>query len=498
MRTFPRRALLILSTLAALAPAAAHAEDGARAALNPPGDSITRQRYKVAGADAAFTVTAGSLPILDDKGERQGSIFYTAYVRDGAPRDKRPVSFVFNGGPGASSAYLHLGALGPRVLDFGTDGRIPTPPGKLVDNPDHWLDLTDLVFIDPVGTGYSRPAVAGDEAYRKFWGVKEDLESLAKFIELYLQRNNRQTSPKYIVGESYGGFRGARLPLLLARDHGIGLAGVFLISPVLEFRLASSDNFAVLPDAVRLPSYAAVALERTATPTPEALLEVERFALGPYITTLAGSAANTGGLKEVYARIARYTGLPEDVVERNGGRISLQTFIKEFRRGDRLLLSPYDGSATGPDPYPDTSKADGDPVFDGLRSVLNDTITDYLSDKLGVRTDLPYRLANGETARQWNWWSGLYGQGGFQGAGDQLREAMAGNRGMKVVVAHGMTDLVTPYFASKFVIERLPPNLLGDRVTLNLYAGGHMMYARPASRTRLHADAAKFYPAPAK
>jgi carboxypeptidase C (cathepsin A) len=487
-----RLSLLALLVLFAIAPAPSSFAQEAKAGT-PPADSVTHQRYRIGGADAAFTVTAGTLPLKDAKGERQASMFYIAYTRDGAPRERRPVAFVFNGGPGASSAYLHLGALGPRVVDFGPDGRIPAPPGKLVDNPDSWLDLTDLVFVDPIGTGYSRPADSGDDAYKRYWGVKEDLASLADFIELYLIRNSRQISPKYLVGESYGGFRAARLPHLLANDHGIGLSGVFLISPILEFRLASRDNFEVLPDALRLPSYAAVALKGNGQPTPAALADVERFALGPYLTTLSASAAGEKDLDALYGTVAKYIGLPEPIVAQHGGRISLQVYIKEARRADKQLLSSYDGSAAAPDPYPDLSRAEGDPVFDSLRAVLSSTMMDYLSDKLGVHTELPYRLANGATAHNWNWWSGLYGQGGYPGSGDELREALASNRSLRVLVAHGMTDLVTPYFASRYVIDHLPPAVLGDRVTLNLYAGGHMMYTHADSRARLHADAAKLF-----
>ncbi len=494
---FPRRALLLLSLLASLFASESRAQDKEKSANDPPADSVTHQRYKIGTTDTAFTVTAGSLPLNNARGERQASIFYTGYVREGAPRDRRPITFVFNGGPGAASAYLHIGALGPRVIDF-TDGKIPAPPGKLIDNPDHWLDLSDLVFVDPVGTGYSRGVGSSDDTAKRYWGVKEDLESLATFIELYLIRNNRQISPKYIVGESYGGFRAARLPQLLATDHGIGLAGVFLISPLMEFRLARADSFAPLPNALQLPSYAAVAMERTAVPTPEALAEVERFALGPYLTAMAGSAANEKELKAIYAQIAKYIGLSETIVAQNGGRVPLHVFQKELRRGEKLVLSGYDGTSATPDPYPDSSRSEGDVVYEGLRTVLTNSMADYLGDKLGLKTDLPYRLANSEAPRHWNWWSGLFGQGGFPGSGDQLREALAVNRNLKVVIAHGMTDLVTPYFASKYVVDHLPPLVVGDRVTLSLYPGGHMMYIRAASRKRLHEDAAKIYPSPAK
>jgi carboxypeptidase C (cathepsin A) len=453
-------------------------------------ESITHQSFKVGSVDAAFTATAATLPLADDKGETQADIYYVAYTRDDAARESRPITFVFNGGPGSSSAYLHLGALGPRVIDFGADGQVPSPPGKLVDNPDSWLDLSDLVFVDPVGTGYSR---AVGNAAKSYWGVTEDLASIATFIDRYLTQNHRQTSPKYLVGESYGGFRSARLPALLADDHNIAIAGSFLISPVLEFSLIDGDSLALLPDVLRLPSYAAVALERSAEPTPEALGEVEQFALGPYLTALAATPRNEEAMRDLYAKVARYTGVPEPVVARHDGRVPLGVFVKEARRPDKLLISRYDGSVATPDPYPGSERARGDALFDGLRAVLIKGMTGYLSDTLGVRTDLPYRLLNGNAVRQWNWRSGLGGREGHAGAADALRDVLANNRTFKVVIAHGMTDLVAPYLTSRYVVDHLPQTLTADRVTLNLYPGGHMMYLRPGSRARLHADAARLY-----
>jgi carboxypeptidase C (cathepsin A) len=455
-------------------------------------ESITHHSFKVGDVEAAFTATAARLSLADDKGETQSDIFYVAYTRDGAASEARPITFVFNGGPGSSSAYLHLGALGPRVIDFGSDGQISAPPDKVIDNPDSWLDLSDLVFVDPVGTGYSGAAV---DAAKSYWGVTEDLASIATFIDRYLAQNHRQASPKYLVGESYGGFRAARLPKLLADDHNIAIAGSFLISPVLEFSLIDGDSLALLPDVLRLPSYAAVAMERSATPTPEALADVERFALGPYLTALAATPRDERVMENIYGRVARYTGLPEPVVARHDGRIPLGVFVKEARRSENLLISRYDGSATAPDPRPGSPRARGDVLFDGLRAVLMRGMTGYLSDTLGVRTDLPYRLLNGNAVRQWNWRSGLGGREGHAGAADALRDVLANNRAFKVVIVHGMTDLVTPYLTSRYVVDRLPRALTAGRVTMNVYPGGHMMYLRSGSRAHLHADAAWLYSA---
>lgn len=494
----PARSILVkvVFLLVALAAASPAFPQDPKTAPGVPADSVTHPRLRSQGGEFAYTVTAGTLPLANDKGERQAAMFYVAYAREGAPRERRPVTFVFNGGPGASSAYLHIGLMGPRIVEFGTNGELPAPPGRLVDNPDNWLDLTDLVFIDPIGTSYSRTDANTLEANKRYWGVAEDVRALAKFIELYITRTGRQLSPKFLAGESYGGFRAARLPELLAKDHGIGLAGVFLLSPVLEFRLASPDHYDPLPDALRLPSYAAVALDRATAPTLPQLAEVERYALGPYLATLTGGIRDAAAMKSLTATVARHIGLPEAVVAQYSGRVPLEVFVKEMRRSDGLLISPYDGTTTAPDPYPEAGRSFDDPALAALRTVLSNTMADYLTDKLGVKTEMPYRITNNEVTRNWNWWSGLSGRGGYPGSGNTLREAMASNRTMKVMVAHGMTDLVTPYFATRYVFDQMPAALTADRVTFNLYPGGHMMYLRAASRTKLRSDVARLYQAP--
>lgn len=473
------------------------ADEPARLSTGAPVDSITHQQFMAGPRKLPFTATAGTLPLVDAKGDRQAWIFFVAYTRDDTARETRPITFVFNGGPGASSAYLHIGALGPRIVDFGADGRMPAAPAQLIDNPDSWLDLTDLVFVDPVGTGYSRTVATGNDAGKRYWGVREDLQSLAAFIDLYLTRSGRTVSPKYLVGESYGGFRAASLPHLLASEHGIGISGAFLISPVLEFSLLTGDEFMPIPYALRLPSYAAVAIERAGTLTPAALGEVERFALGPYLTALAATPRDEAVMHSVYTAVARYTGLPEAVVAQYDGRVPLGVFTKEARRADRVVVSRYDGSVTGPDAYPESSGTRGaDPILDASRTVLTSAMLDYLAGPLGVHTDLRYYLLSNNVERQWDWRSGLSRFEAYVGAGDALREELALDPSFRLVVAHGMTDLQTPYMTSRYVIDHLPPSLIRDRVSLNLYPGGHMIYLRSASRALLHADAAKLYPAP--
>jgi carboxypeptidase C (cathepsin A) len=499
-----RRAAAALLLAFALVGVPALAEEAAKPAAEAPSkpaaatpeiaDTTTTQNLVLKGHEVSFTVTAGSLGMRDGKGETQGTMFYVSYAKEGADKGSRPISFVFNGGPGAASAYLHLGALGPRVLDFAEDGPPAAASSHLVANPDTWLDFTDLVFVDPVGTGFSRPK--SDEAAKQFWGVRQDIEELGQFVRRFLARADRLSSPKYLVGESYGGFRGARLPHRLAIEEGIRVDGAILISPVIEFGLMMGGEFNPLPDALRLPAYQAVALERTDGMVDMAKLgEAERFALDEYLPALVEGSRDPAKAAAFYTEVARRIGLPEDLVARRRGRIPVDVFQKEFRRDEGRIVSRYDGSASGPDPYPGTnSTRGGDPILEGTKAAFTSAMLVYYQETLGVKLDVPYRLLNGEVSGKWEWRSGLGGWGqGYVGAADELREALALDPRLKVMVAHGVTDLQTPYMTSRYVIDHLPP--LGDRprVELKLYQGGHMMYLRPGSRARLHADAAAFY-----
>jgi carboxypeptidase C (cathepsin A) len=428
-------------------------------------------------------------------------MFYVAYTLSDAPPATRPITFAFNGGPGAAAAYLQLGALGPRVLDFGAEPSAPSPTARLIDNPQTWLDLTDLVFVDPVGTGYSRGVGSDDEVAKQFWGVKPDVEAMAAFVRLYLTRAGRLGSPKYLVGESYGGFRAARLIHELHGDQGVAIAGTFMISPVLEFETMNTSPYDPMSWALRLPSYAATALDAEGRLSPEALIDVERFALGDYLTALASGPRDPAVAHRIDAAVAKYTGLPAELVERLNGRIPMNVFIKEFRRADGRVASRYDGSVSVADPYPTSlSPRGGDAVLQNTIPPFTSGFVEYARDELGFRTDLSYHLLNNAIFGKWAWRSGEahgFGAQGYAGSLDELREALSLNPQLRVVVAHGMTDLVTPYFASRFLIDQLPK--LGDtpRVVLKLYQGGHMMYLRAAGRARLHEDAVELYRATA-
>jgi carboxypeptidase C (cathepsin A) len=465
-----------------------------------PEDSVTTHTLKLRGADINYIATAGTLPLTSKTGDKIAEVFFVAYTmnnaENGGNRATRPLTFVFNGGPGAGSAYLHVGAIGPRVLDFGT-GRNPNfSDAKLIDNPDTWLDLTDLVFIDPVGTGYSRPTIGEDDARKAFWGVHQDLDALSAIIRHALARLDRFGSPVYLAGESYGGFRAARLPLLLAQKEGVPVAGAVLISPILEFSLRTGDTFNPMPWALALPSYAAVKLETLGRLTPDALKDVERFALGDYLSALAAGSGDPTLSAPLLGELADDIGLPKEMIQRWQGRIPTGVFVKAIRHDEGELVSRYDGTVGEPDPYPASYTANGgDPILEGSRATFTTSFTGYVRSELRFKTDRRYELLAEDVSRQWAWHDDRQGLGSI-GASDDLRKGLALDPRLKVLIAHGMTDLVTPYFADRYVIDHLPETLTRDRVTLKLYRGGHMMYLRSGSRADLHADMRGFYGPP--
>jgi len=481
------------SALAEDAPQA-HAQKSASSqpAQPLPADATTHHTLGIAGEEIAYTAVAGTLPLTDDKGDKAAEIFYTAFLRENVEASGRPITYAFNGGPGAASAYLDIGALGPRALDFGASGKPLPAVDRVNDNPDSWLSFTDLVFIDPVGTGYSR-ALGGEESARKLWSVRPDLDALARIIRLHLTRSGRLASPVYLVGESYGGFRAARLSQQLARDEGIAVRGVMLVSPVLEFRLMSGDEFDLLPWALHLPAYAAVALEAKGALSPEALAPAEHFALGDYLTGLAAGNGDTEATRHLYAGIAELIGVDEKLVERWHGRIPTGAYVKEMGRAKGEVLSRYDGSVAGLDPDPRSDRAEDDPVLDGSIAPFTRAFLAYCRDELGFKTDRTYELLNGEVGQHWNWQDGHTSGRNALGAADALRRALALHPKMHVLIAHGLTDLTTPYMMSRYVVDHLPSRLTQSRIELKLYAGGHMMYLRSASRHRLREDAAAFY-----
>jgi carboxypeptidase C (cathepsin A) len=463
--------------------------------LLPPAQD-SEHVVRIAGRPVAYRARAATISLLAADGSVTAKIFHVSYIRHAEGKaeadSRRPITFVFNGGPGAASAYLHLGALGPRIVETAPDGSFLPPPQRLADNEDTWLDMTDLVFVDPVGTGYSREA-PGQQA-RSFWSVDKDTASIGAFIRLYLAETDRTTSPVYLAGESYGGFRAARLARTLQEDIGISPSGIVLISPALEFVLVRPDEFDPLHFALELPSLAAVRLQRAGAAGPafqSGLAEAETFAMTDYLVALVrGPQDGTRGLSSALAGL---TGLPPDLVERNLGRISTALFAREFARPRGRVLSLYDGMIETGDTEPGSSRSDSpDPVLDRSIPVLTSAFTTYLRDELGYRTSMSYRLLNDEIARNWDY--GISGtRQGYAGVMDDLQHARSLNPAMGVLIVNGYTDLVTPYMISRYLVSQLTPIAGARPIDVEVLMGGHMMYLRDDSRKALKALARQMF-----
>ncbi len=448
-----------------------------------PADSVTDHSIDTPAGKLAYTATAGTLAFYDQSGEQSAAVFYTAYVVKGA---NRPLTFVFNGGPGAASAFLHLGLVGPRILDLGPQGR-DAAHTELHDNPDTWLRFTDLVLIDPIGTGWSRTIKPDDTKH--FWGVESDASAMAKAVALYVAKNNRAGSSKYLFGESYGGFRAAKVARALQREQGISTAGIVMLSPLLEGWLTFGDDGSALRAALQLPSLAAAALERKNAFSPAAQAAAEKFALSDYLTTLAGAAPQGEAASAFYRRVAELTGVPLDAVKRTRGFVS-DAFVKGLHAADGKIVSRYDATFAVDDPYPELRSArGGDPILDGVVRAYGGAMANYARNELGFKTEMTYVLLAPDASRHWDWEHGRL-QASVE---DDLRVLLAFDPSFRLLIAHGLSDMVTPYAMSRYVLDHLPPAPPPGRAQLKLYRGGHMLYLDPQSRKAFSADAAVFY-----
>jgi carboxypeptidase C (cathepsin A) len=449
-----------------------------------PADSVTEHTIDTGHGKLAYTATAGTLSFFDQSGEKSAAIFYTAYIaKDAAPN--RPLTFVFNGGPGAASAFLQLGLAGPRILDIGPGGRDATHP-ELRDNPDTWLNFTDLVFIDPVGTGWSRTVKADDT--KQFWGVRSDADAMAKAVALYVNHNNRTASPKYLFGESYGGLRAAKTARALQREQGLAVSGIVMLSPLLEGWLTFGDDGSALRAALQLPALAAAELERKSAFTPAALAAAEKFAMTDYLTTLAGPSPESEAAKIFYERVAKASGLPVDGVTQSRGFIP-DTYMKDLRAADSKIVSRYDATFAVDDPYPEQrAERSPDPIVDGITRAFGGGMAAYARNELGFKTEMTYILLSPDASRQWDW----QGNRSQVSAESDLRLLLAFDMSFHVLIAHGYSDMITPYPMTRYVLDHLPPIGPPGRIALKLYRGGHMIYLDAGSRKAFSADVATF------
>jgi len=484
---------------AAAAPAGEKAGSaGSRSATTPaapsstdahrlPPDSTTKQTLDLPGRSLAFTATAGSIRLFDGKGEAQADIAYTSYQLDGADRATRPVTFVFNGGPGSASAWLQFGNNGPWRLAINAASTTPSESPDVQPNADTWLDFTDLVYIDPVGTGYSRFVASGDDVRKRFFAVDGDVSSIAVVIRRWLEKHDRLLSPKFIAGESYGGIRGPKIVRNLQTEQGVGVRGLILISPVLDFREYSDSS--ILQYVASLPSYAAVARQAkapvTGSVTRADLADVERYARGDFLLDLVKGEADAEATNRLADRVASLTGIDQAVSRRLAGRFDVSEFRREFDRKNGKVNGRYDASVLGDDPNPDSSFSNfDDPSGDVLTAPLTSAVVDLTTRKLNWRPDGSYQLLNGQVNRAWDFGHGLRPAESVS----QLRQILALDPKLKVLVAHGLFDLATPYFGSKIVLDQLPAYAAPPRLKLVVYPGGHMFYSRDASRQAFRAE----------
>ncbi|WKA26557.1 S10 family peptidase [Bradyrhizobium roseum] len=449
-----------------------------------PPDSTTRQTLALPGRTLDFTATAGSIRLFDDKGEPQADIAHTSYQLEGVDRTNRPVTFLFNGGPGASSAWLQFGAAGPWRISISGEGAVSSAPPDLLPNAETWLDFTDLVFIDPVGTGYSRFVASGEDARKRFYSVDGDVSAIALVIRRWLEKHDRLLSPKFVAGESYGGIRGPKIVRNLQTQQGVGVRGLIMVSPLFDFRDFGGSS--LLQYMYTLPSMAAVAREAKGPVTRADLADVERYAQGEFITDLLKGQADREATMRLSDKVAALTGIDPAVSRRLAGRLDVGEFRREFDRRNGRVVGRYDASVSGIDPYPDSSYAHfGDPSGDSLTAPLTSAAVDLTTRKLNWRPDGSYHLLNGVVNMAWD-----FGRGPAESV-SQLRQILALDPKMKLLVGHGLFDLATPYFGSKVILDQLPAYARSDRVKLVVYPGGHMFYSRDAARQAFRGEVEK-------
>jgi carboxypeptidase C (cathepsin A) len=457
---------------------------------------VTHHQIQVGGRALHYTATVGHLPIKDAAGTADALMFYVAYTLDGAAPGSRPLTFAFNGGPGSASIWLHMGVLGPRKVVLEKEGFLPAAPYRLEDNASTLLDKSDLVLVDAIGTGFSRPS--STTTGKRFWGVKGDIESFGEFIRLYITRNERWSSPLFLLGESYGTTRAAGISGYLA-ERGISFNGIVLLSTVLSFETLEFNKTNDLPYALILPSYAMIAayhhrlVPELAGDVEKMRKEVEQWASQDYTLALAkGDALTPAERQAVIDRLARYTGLAKEFLDETNLRVDVRGFTHRLLADRKLRVGRLDGRFTGPDPlgFEDT------PFYDPTGTVgpaFSSVFNDYVRRELGYKTDMPYYLmahAAWGPAFEWNWGSGIEG---FPDTATALRQALVKNRYLKVLVIEGYYDLATPYYAVNYSMDHLDLTPEYRRnISYVTDPAGHMVYLDSPSLVKMKSDVAIF------
>ncbi len=461
----------------------------------PPAEPAPIQKkhtITIAGKTLQYTTTTGRLPLLNEAGDPEAFLFFVAYTLDNpSPATKRPLMVAFNGGPGSASVWLHLGVLGPRYIPMLDDGSYPPPPYQVKDNPHTFLPFTDMVFVDPVGTGYSR--AAKPELGKKFWGVQGDIASVGEFIRLYLGKYNRWSSPLYLTGESYGTFRAAGLAGWLV-DRGMACNGIVLVSSILQYQTARFDRGNDLPYPLFLPTYTAIAWYHKKLPASlqqaglkEATAEAEKFALNEYaVALMKGDRLTPAERQATLDKLSRLTGLSKEYLERNNLRPKIMQFIKELRRSEGKVVGRLDGRLTATEGNDGEEMPGFDPSMTAIRAPYTAAFNDYARRELGYESDLHYYILGGGIG-PWDYGSG--GQNKYVETADSLRDAFAKNPYMKVYIGSGYYDLATPYFATDYTFSHMGlPAAYKKNITTRMYEAGHMFYSVKGALEQLSKD----------
>jgi carboxypeptidase C (cathepsin A) len=463
-----------------------------------PDKSVTQHSITINGQRINYTATTGHMLMLDEKGEEKSRVFYIAYTKNNVanPSD-RALTFSFNGGPGSSSVWLHMGALGPKRVVMEDDGMPLPPPYKVVDNEFSWLDKTDLVFIDPVETGFSRPAEGVDK--KEFTGYSEDLKSVGDFIHKYITENARWNSPKFLAGESYGTTRASGLSGYLQDRHGMYLNGLVLISAVLNFQTIYITSGNELPYSLFLPSFAATAyfhgkIDKARYPDFKKFLkEAEDFALGEYtLAMMKGDQLSEQDRKKITDKMSELMGLKKEFIELNNLRISTWTFTKELLRDESRTVGRFDGTVKGIDKLDAGTSYEFDPSYNlSIYGSYTMAVNDHFKRVLKYSNpDMVYEILT-SNVRPWNYGNA---QNQFLDNSETLRSSIHKNPHLKVLVCNGYYDLATPYFATEYTVNHMFLNKeYKNNIKMTYYEGGHMMYTIKKELEKFTRDVRQFY-----
>jgi carboxypeptidase C (cathepsin A) len=470
---------------------------------NPlPADKSVPQTITVNGKTLHYTATVGTITLKSKDDKPTGVVMYTAYTlgqpKGDAPKgdqakgdeskgknsdsgSHRPVTFALNGGPGASSVYLNLGAIGPKHIAFANEGDSPSDPATLTDNPGTWLDFTDLVFIDPIGTGFSRSLVDEAETKKLFYAPTPDIEYLSLVIYKWLVQNDRLLDKKYLAGESYGGYRGPLMTHYLQSTLGVAMNGLVLVSPYLNPE-RGDGNLSPIPWMIDLPSITAAHLESEGKLTDAAMQQVIAYTRGDYAAALLKGRSDPAATDAMIAHVTEMTGLDPKFVKFAGGRLDTRAYLREVHRTQGLIGSVYDSNVTAPDPFPYApTQQTSDPILESIIAPTTTAMVDFITRTVGWKTDARYEALSGDVNRQWDRSDTLRG-----GAVRDLRESVAADPKLRVLIVHGWNDLSCPFMGSVLSVDQMP--IMGDasRVQVHEFPGGHMFYTRTVNQDSLH------------